>query len=433
MGTEADRIIPLPASILPFTVAKGFHATEICDRRKTAKNLSPSKKYTILCLLYTTQTVPIAFMGTALPAIMRMEGISLTHITYLSLVALPTTVKFLWAPLIDRHGKNYFNWVTVFTALYALFFFPAAFLDLDNIPMLAILFTMAMGCMSIQDIAMDTFAIKSLNTKQRAIGNGIQTGGNYLGQLLGGGVLLLFYHRLGWSNSILLLSLLTILPVVTTMVYAGESRKTEPPRKVTLGDLVSFFREKEICNWIPILTLLLIPANIVFSFSSPMLVDKGFTLDEVGYMLGLCGGSATVLSGFLSGIALRSVPVRTKLVTAVISSFIGVVCSLMLETAAVEQYRLALYYCVAMGLSVGTTAMVMNDVSMHYVRQGREGTDYSIQLFLRYLLYTPLILLCGGVADRSGYQIIFLAMLGVVLLIGMLVLRYTYTSGKSLT
>lgn len=46
--------------------------------------------------------LPLALTGQALQAWMSVEGLDLAAIGFLSLVGLPYTFKFLWAPLIDR-------------------------------------------------------------------------------------------------------------------------------------------------------------------------------------------------------------------------------------------------------------------------------------------------------------------------------------------
>lgn len=389
--------------------------------------MKTSKKYILLGLLYTTQTLPIAFMSIALPTIMRLEGMTLKSITYMSLVAIPLTVRFLWAPLIDRYGKTYFCWVTIFTVLYALFFFPSYFIELHQVSQLVVLFTLAMICMSFQDIAMDAFLITSLKAEQRSIGNGIQTGGNYLGLLLGGGVLLLFYDKLGWKNTILIMSLLTILPITITLFFSDESKKLKTYQKVRITDIFSYFREKEFRKWMPILMLLIIPVNIALSFTKPLLIDKGFSVSQVGYMIGLFGGIATVCSGFVSGIILKAASVRFKLLTAVTSSIIAVGSAFMLEATNINQIITVLLYCVVIGIMVGVNMMVINEISMKYVRKGKEGLDYSIQQFLRYILYTPLIVVCGGVIDAYGYNIIFYIMFGIALLLILMVIHnYKY-------
>jgi PAT family beta-lactamase induction signal transducer AmpG len=53
-------------------------------------------------LLGFASGLPLALTGQALQAWLTVEGISLATIGLFSLVGLPYTFKFLWAPLMDR-------------------------------------------------------------------------------------------------------------------------------------------------------------------------------------------------------------------------------------------------------------------------------------------------------------------------------------------
>ena len=53
--------------------------------------------------LYVAQAVPSSFLSTALQVLMRENHFSLVTIGLLQLVKLPWILKFLWAPIIDRH------------------------------------------------------------------------------------------------------------------------------------------------------------------------------------------------------------------------------------------------------------------------------------------------------------------------------------------
>src|SRR6188474_3771322 len=46
--------------------------------------------------------LPLALTGQAMQAWLSVEGIDIATIGFLSLVGLPYTFKFLWAPLMDR-------------------------------------------------------------------------------------------------------------------------------------------------------------------------------------------------------------------------------------------------------------------------------------------------------------------------------------------
>ena len=56
----------------------------------------------VVALLGFASGVPLALTGQAMQAWLTVEGLSLATIGFLSLVGLPYTFKFLWAPLMDR-------------------------------------------------------------------------------------------------------------------------------------------------------------------------------------------------------------------------------------------------------------------------------------------------------------------------------------------
>ena len=56
----------------------------------------------VVTLLGFASGLPLALTGQAMQAWLSMEGLDLATIGFLSLVGLPYTFKFLWAPLMDR-------------------------------------------------------------------------------------------------------------------------------------------------------------------------------------------------------------------------------------------------------------------------------------------------------------------------------------------
>jgi PAT family beta-lactamase induction signal transducer AmpG len=56
----------------------------------------------VVTLLGFASGLPLALTGQALQAWLTLEGIDIATIGFLSLVGLPYTFKFLWAPLMDR-------------------------------------------------------------------------------------------------------------------------------------------------------------------------------------------------------------------------------------------------------------------------------------------------------------------------------------------
>src|SRR3954463_7433721 len=56
----------------------------------------------VVMVLGFASGLPLALTGQALQAWLSVEGIDIATIGFLSLVGLPYTFKFLWAPLMDR-------------------------------------------------------------------------------------------------------------------------------------------------------------------------------------------------------------------------------------------------------------------------------------------------------------------------------------------
>ncbi|MBT2564685.1 MFS transporter [Pedobacter sp. ISL-68] len=384
--------------------------------------METQKKYRILGLLYFTQTIPIAFMGHAMPAILRDGGISLEKIAYFHVILMPYSFSFLWAPFVDKYGKSYFRWVSIATTLYALFLLPAMLLNFnDAIPMI-ILLTLSVFSMSTQDLAMDAYAIKFLNTEERSIGNGIQSAGNYFGFLLGGGILLIAYNQIGWNYSILILALFTVIPLLLTVRYEKFSRKEKSTQKRnTLRDFVTYFKAHRVKKWIPVLLIIKVPTDMIFYFIKPLLIDKGFKLEEVGLLFGLVSIGAAMLAGLLSGIWLKKSTDYKKLMCGVIGSFLSVVCGLILLYASRDIYLLTLFLCGIIGAGTGLNTMVVYHISMKNVRKGKEAADYAFQSFLRTILFMTFIPLGAHFAVNFGYQVLFYFMLFLCALIIVLI------------
>jgi PAT family beta-lactamase induction signal transducer AmpG len=61
-------------------------------------------------LLGFASGLPLALTGQAMQAWLTADGIDLATIGFLSLVGLPYTFKFLWAPLMDRFDLPSWRW-----------------------------------------------------------------------------------------------------------------------------------------------------------------------------------------------------------------------------------------------------------------------------------------------------------------------------------
>src|SRR5262249_48030540 len=188
-------------------------------------------KFVLLGSLYFSQGLPFGFFAPVIPVLLRRDGFSLTDIGFLSsLIAIPWMLKFVWAPVVDRHwlassGRRR-SWILplqLFTALtlVALATFsstpPAAVL----IGSVLLLSTLA----ATQDIAKDGLAADMRPHGGRGAANGFQAAGSRVGMIVGGGLLLILHEQLGWPLTFIPMAML----IVVASVPVALAREPAPP------------------------------------------------------------------------------------------------------------------------------------------------------------------------------------------------------------
>ena len=82
------------------------------------RSQSSATRYAWVALLYFIQGFPYGIVNKTMPIVFSAHGVDLGAIGLLSLVGLPWTFKFLWAPLVDRIGARR-QWMAVCLASMA--------------------------------------------------------------------------------------------------------------------------------------------------------------------------------------------------------------------------------------------------------------------------------------------------------------------------
>ena len=134
------------------------------------------EKLILLAALYAAQFIPTTFFIQTVPIFMRQQNMSLDAIGFLSFLILPSALKFLWSPFIDRYRirglGHYRGWIICFQVLLALVTFGCAFIDIrENFNILIICMFCAFLFSSSQDIATDALAVNLLEPQERGLGN----------------------------------------------------------------------------------------------------------------------------------------------------------------------------------------------------------------------------------------------------------------------
>jgi len=153
-----------------------------------------------LGLLYFVQGAPYGFQASSLPVMMRKGGVSFTQLGLMKLLFLPWVVKPFYAPLIDNTMTKKFWLVLTMTALGLVCLATGSFIDVDDVLGLCVVLTLLNLFSAAQDIAVDSLAVRILNTNEEiGLGNTIQVVAYKAGSIFAGGILLMVQDYAGWS------------------------------------------------------------------------------------------------------------------------------------------------------------------------------------------------------------------------------------------
>ncbi len=362
-------------------------------------------------LLYISQNLPMSFFATVIPVMMRQENFSLSAIGMLQLIKLPWILKFLWSPIVDKHSRtasDYKRWIVSSEVVYAFFIMCVAFMDFKadfiNIMIFLIISFMASAT---QDIATDALAVLSFSKNDKSMINSMQSMGSFGGSLIGGGVLLVLFKIFGWSKIIPFLGLFVFVSIIPLMMNRNINFcKTEERPAAKKKDIFLFFSQKGIMK--QIVFLLLYYAGIVGTLSMlrPYMVDLGYDMHDIGVMSGMIGTFTGFVSSFIGGITVKRLgvhkcrPLFAMFICITTLYFLAISCTIPNKAMLVAGIML-------LWGSYGMATIVVYTSAMNMVRNGREGTDFTMQTVVTHVSGIVMAICSGKIADIMGYRGLF--------------------------
>lgn len=260
---------------------------------------------------YLAQALPMGFVFGTMPFILRQEGASLRQVGLLFVLHLPWALKLLYAARVEAMAPGPLgrrkSWIAPMQWVAAAALAGAAFLDpatgFAAVFCLLLLYNLAMAT---GDIAVDGYATDILKPEELRWGAALQASGRFVGMMLGGGLLLVLYTRLGWTVVCTLLAAATLLlslPVLLVPEIAPVHGGREERFGESLRGLRDVFRLPRVRWAMPVL---LLPTALYFSgfqLRLPLMSDLGLGSEALGgllmhwaYPAGLC---FTLASGWL--------------------------------------------------------------------------------------------------------------------------------------
>lgn len=388
--------------------------------------MSPGRSVRIawLASLYLVQGLPFGFQANALAALLRDQGVSLTRITLTTALALPWSLKALWAPLVDRHHHPRFgrrrSWIVPMQALLALTMVAAAWAPVqpDPTPLLVAILLMNLFAATM-DIAVDGLAVDLLEERELGAGNAAQVVGYKVGMLAGGGLLVWASERLGigWSGLFLAMAALVAGILVVTLAVderalvrpsiASDGAAVHVSLRAILGALRTALARPDARWVIALLLSYKLGESLVDPVFNALLVDQGMTRADIGLVVGTWGMGASIAGSLVGGLlaSRTSVPSAFRITGTLRVGALG----LQWAIAALGPwpYAMIAVASVAEHLVSGALTTIMFAFMMQRVDRRIGATHYTVLATLEVLGKAPLAMASGWIADRVGAPVSF--------------------------
>ncbi|MEI6838226.1 MAG: muropeptide transporter [Alcaligenaceae bacterium] len=259
--------------------------------------------------------LPLALTGGTLQAWATVEQVSLQQIGFLTLVGTAYTLKFLWAPLVDRYAPPWLGrrrgWMVLMQVLLALGILAMGCLSPgQNLLPLALIAVFVAFCSATQDIAFDAYRSDVLHKDERGAGAALSVLGYRLAMLVSGGLALILADQwLGWGTTYMLMGGLMLLAALASLWAPEPEVPAQTPRSLTqavIEPFNEFFSRPEAVTVLVLIVLYKLGDAFAGALSTTFLIRAaGYTATEVGTVNKLLGLAATIV-GALAGGALMA-------------------------------------------------------------------------------------------------------------------------------
>ena len=254
--------------------------------------------------------LPLLLTGSVLQAWMREEGIDLGTIGLFALVGLPYTLKFLWAPLLDRYTPSFLGrrrgWLLTSQLAVMLAIAGLAQARPGEYPLeLAVAALLLTFFSATQDIVIDAYRREALAEEELGLGAALYVNGYRLGMLVASGGGLILADRFSFAWVYLFMAGVMLIGVLTTL-FAPEPTAAEGSPQTLYEAVVDpfkdYFKRQDALRILLFILLYKIGDTMASHMTTPFYLDIGFSKTEIGTLVKLFGFWATVFGSLLGGI-----------------------------------------------------------------------------------------------------------------------------------
>lgn len=271
--------------------------------------------------------LPFYIIISLLPLWMRSEKVDLETLGYFTVVTLPFSWKFLWAPLLDRFVPPFLGrrrgWMLISQVLLIVSLASFAFLNPHSqfgLLLIAAMATLVSFFSASQDIVLDAYRREILPDNELGLGNSIHVNAYRVAGLIPGSLSLILVDYVDWKITFIVTALF-MLPGIFMTLFLSHEPKIELKQQRTLKENVvepfkEFFGRKGVLSALGILSFIFLYKlgdSMATALISPFYLDMGFSMTQIGVVVKNASLWPMIIAGIVGGIIMLKIGINRAL------------------------------------------------------------------------------------------------------------------------
>ena len=287
----------------------------------TFLSLLKNRKLFVTFLLAFSSSLPLPLTTGTLDTWLADKNVSLKTIGFFSLVGLPYTLKFLWAPFLDRYMPPFLNrrtgWIVITQGLLILGISLMGFIDPVQQPFYLAGAALCVAFFSAsQDIVIDAYRADLLGPGELGPGAGITVTGLRLALIVSGGMAVLLADYLPWGVVYQLMAGLMLIGVLAAIFAPAPEIKVLPPKSLkdaVIDPFVSYFKLKHAVAILFFILLYKLGDVVAGKMTSPFLIKMGYSKTAIGSLNKTLGMAMTIFGALAGGVTVTRIGIWKSL------------------------------------------------------------------------------------------------------------------------
>ena len=378
------------------------------------------ENWLLLGSLYASISLPLGFIFVPVIAIMRQQGTPLEQLSIVYIAGVFWALKFLWAPFIDRWRfgflGHYRGWLILVQLAVVMSLFAMSKLDVVNDFSGIVIISMVIGFLSATlDAAATALAYRLLPGEDRGFGNSLQASGKLIGNLFGGGAILMLYPAIGWEGSVYLLIAGVILSLILVLRFKERDFDYHHPSVgESIKRFVSFWKRPKGAHWFLFLALYPLGISLAWPLITPMLVDVDWQLDDIGFVVNVMGSVIGIAGAMLAGWLMKHYGRRLTVNLTLVMQIPTVLLLILITQGYTDYLSVTLIVC-ALLFGYSPVMSAIYTLMMDHASEKHPATDIALQYSLFNLFSIFTATLATAMAGYFGYPSVLIAAAAITL------------------